>query len=198
VRKAADRWSQKSFKMQHYFQLIGDTEISLYSGSGQAALEHLEGRWQSLKRSLLRRIQLFRIESHHVRGRCVLAAAEGKNLSASSRRRLLREADRVGARIRRERTEWGSALATLLSAGAASLRGRGRDALASLSVAEAGFDAAQMALYAAATRRCRGLLLGGEEGCALVESADAWMRNERIKNPERMTAMLAPGRWTAD
>ena len=54
-----------------------------------------------------------------------------------------------------------------------------------------------MALHAAASRRCRGLLLGGEEGRALVQSADAWMANERILNPERMTAMLAPGRWGA-
>jgi hypothetical protein len=38
-------------------------------------------------------------------------------------------------------------------------------------------------------------LLGGDEGRALVEAADAWMRGELILNPERMAAMLAPGRW---
>ena len=54
-----------------------------------------------------------------------------------------------------------------------------------------------MALYAAAARRCRGVLLGGEEGRVLVEAADAWMRDERIRNPERMTAMLAPGSMDA-
>ena len=53
-----------------------------------------------------------------------------------------------------------------------------------------------MSLYAAAARRCRGLIIGGAEGATLVSEADAWMRNEGIRNPERMTAMLAPGRWT--
>jgi hypothetical protein len=64
-----------------------------------------------------------------------------------------------------------------------------------LTRAQLGFEAADMALYSAAARRCRGLLVGGGEGAALVAEADAWMRNEGIRNPERMTAMLAPGRW---
>jgi hypothetical protein len=104
---------------------------------------------------------------------------------------------RDARRIRREKTQWGDPLATLLCGGIASLRGEREKALESLTSAEAGFDAANMALYAAAARRCRGLVLGGDEGRALVEAADAWMRGERIQNPERMTAMLAPGGWGA-
>ncbi len=50
-----------------------------------------------------------------------------------------------------------------------------------------------MALYAAAARRCLGGLLGGNEGRELADGADAWMRTEMIKDPARMTAMLAPG-----
>jgi hypothetical protein len=53
-----------------------------------------------------------------------------------------------------------------------------------------------MGLYAAAARRCLGLMVGGDEGRDLVAVADAWMAAQTIRNPERMTAMLAPGRWT--
>ena len=66
-------------------------------------------------------------------------------------------------------------------------------AVSLLPEAISGFDAADMALYAAASRRCLGTLLGGDEGRALVQTSDAWMTSESIKNPARMTAMLAPG-----
>ncbi len=36
-------------------------------------------------------------------------------------------------------------------------------------------------------------MLGGEEGRALVEEADAKFRAQAIKAPEKYSAMLAPG-----
>jgi hypothetical protein len=199
LRAAADAWSHQGFHLQHYFQLVGETDISLYQGSGLVAWENLVERWAGLERSLLRRrVQLFRIETHHLRARAALAAAASSSLSAPHRRDLLGHAVRDAKRIEREKTPWGDPLAALLRAGIASVRGERANSLTALAAAESGFDMTKMALYAAATRRCRGLLLGGGEGHALVESADAWMRAERIKNPDRMTAMLAPGRWTVD
>jgi len=50
-----------------------------------------------------------------------------------------------------------------------------------------------MFLYAAATRRRLGGLVGGDEGGRLVEQADAWMTEQGIYNPTRMTALYAPG-----
>ena len=50
-----------------------------------------------------------------------------------------------------------------------------------------------MQLFAAAARRRRGELAGGEEGAAAMAAADAWMRGQAIRRPERMAAMLAPG-----
>ena len=65
-----------------------------------------------------------------------------------------------------------------------------------LASAQARFEAADTFFYAAAARRCQGLLVGDADGGVLVAEADTWMKNEGIRNPERMTAMLAPGRWT--
>jgi hypothetical protein len=62
-----------------------------------------------------------------------------------------------------------------------------------LREAAAGFDAADMALYAAAARRRLGALLGGDAGLALREAADSWMSSEKIRAPARFTAIFAPG-----
>jgi hypothetical protein len=197
---AARSWSQAGFHLQHYFHLFAQTEIFLYEGAGAAAWQGLENRWNVLEASLIRRrIQLIRIESRHLRARAALsAAAAARGPSASRRGRLLEEAARDARRIAREDAPWAESLANLVCAGVCTLRSEPSRAQELLAAAESGFEASKMALYAAAARRCRGLLLGGPEGRALVETADAWMRGERVKNPERMAAMLAPGRWGAD
>jgi hypothetical protein len=64
-----------------------------------------------------------------------------------------------------------------------------------IAEAEARFAAIDVALYAAAARRRRGELLGGDEGRELIASADAAMRAQNVVNPARMTAALVPGHW---
>jgi hypothetical protein len=54
-------------------------------------------------------------------------------------------------------------------------------------------EALDMPLHAAAARWRLGGLLGGAEGRALIEQADAELRQRGIVNPARLTAMLAPG-----
>ena len=69
----------------------------------------------------------------------------------------------------------------------------GTQAAALLSEAMEGFELADMALYAAASRRRLGQMLGGERGAELIADADEWMTSQKIKNPALMTRMLAPG-----
>jgi hypothetical protein len=88
---------------------------------------------------------------------------------------------------------WANPLAQLIRAGIAALRGSQTDALALLADAEEGFTRAEMNLYAAAARRRRGQLLGGQDGQARLVEADAWMTGQDIRNPARLAAMLAPG-----
>ena len=120
-------------------------------------------------------------------------------LSTNLRERegLLRGVDDRARNILRERTHWGDPLAFLLQAGTAATRGKAEHAAGLLASAEAGFAAADMRLYVAVARRRQRELLGGEAGRALGEAADAWMTGQGIKNPQGMTAMLAPGRWSA-
>jgi hypothetical protein len=91
--------------------------------------------------------------------------------------------------------EWSNPLADLLQAAVSAARGNDEQAAALLRNAEFGFDAAHMGLYAAAVRRRRGEILRGDEGLGMVAAADAWMLEQKVRNPERMTAMVAPGKW---
>src|SRR5262249_33142380 len=76
LHEAVDSWSREGFHLQHYFHLVGDTEISLYSRLARTAWQELLDRWRSLQHSrLLQTFQVFRIESHYLRGRCAVAAA---------------------------------------------------------------------------------------------------------------------------
>ena len=80
-----------------------------------------------------------------------------------------------------------------LLAQVATLQGRKIDAAELALEAADAFQATDMALLATVARRCRRLLMGGENGRTLVEDSAARMRGQGIRNPERFAAMLAPG-----
>jgi hypothetical protein len=88
---------------------------------------------------------------------------------------------------------WANPLAGLIQAEIASSRGEHPEAIRLLTEAMEGFSSAEMGLFEAATRRRLGQLLGGDEGNRLINEADSWMTNQRIKNPARLTRMLVPG-----
>jgi hypothetical protein len=88
---------------------------------------------------------------------------------------------------------WADAFAGLVRAAVAVRRGDARTAAALLPEAAGTLDKLTMRLYAAAARRRLGEVLGGDEGRVLVAEADAWMAGQKIQDPARMTAMLAPG-----
>ncbi|MCI0390108.1 MAG: protein kinase [Acidobacteria bacterium] len=195
VRQALKQWSPTKFYLQHWWGLIAEVEICLYSGRSREAWDTITGRWRAIRMSFLMRVQYILIESLHHRAQCAVAMAADDNLKVAARTRLLRSAERDARRIEGERMPWGDALAQLVRAGIAATRGNVEQAVARLSSAEAAFDAAGMALFAAASRRRYGALVGGDEGHALIATADAWMMSQQIKNPRKMTEMLAPGKW---
>ncbi len=87
---------------------------------------------------------------------------------------------------------YAQALAGLIHAGLAAQRGDRAGALKRFAGAADAFDGADMPLFAAAARRRQGELLGGAEGAALIEGANACMTSHGIGDPLRMTAALAP------
>jgi hypothetical protein len=183
-------WSRRGFHVEHFWELVSRLMRWLYEGRAKDALAAIDEAWTPLRRSLLLRVQLTRLESLSLRGRCALAAApEG----GAARVELLRRAEADARNIARERMPWSSPLAELLLAGIAAVRGDDPRAISRLRAAESGFTAADMRLHAAASARCRGVLVGGDEGSTLIAQADTQMAAAGIRRPDRFARILAPG-----
>jgi serine/threonine protein kinase len=190
LQQAIEQWSREGFHLQHLWYLFAQVGVDLYLGKAADAWGRITNHWPILRQRMLMRIQSTRIQSLYLRARSALAMAACR----PGDRVFLAAAERDAVRLKRERMAWGDPLAALLLAGVADGRGETASATALLVSAEDGFTAADMGLHAACVRRRRGELLGGEAGRGLVARADAWMTGQNIRNPERMAAMLAPGR----
>ena len=86
-------------------------------------------------------------------------------------------------------------MAVLIQALAAVQNASPGQAAELLRQAIAALEAVETHAYAAAAKRRLGQLIGGAEGDALIAASDAWMQEQEVANPQRLTAMLAPGAW---
>jgi hypothetical protein len=188
VISALTTWPRKGFHLQHYSSLVALAQIELYTGDYEVAWRHLEGQIKPLEKSMLLRIQGLRIEAKFLRARLALASAAGPK-----RERRLRIAEGLANSIADEKMAWSNPLALLIHAGLAHRRGADSRAAALISRAIEGFDASDMALYAAAARRKLGEMLGGDRGGELCSEADDWMSKQQIKNPAAVANLMAPG-----
>ncbi len=137
---------------------------------------------------MLLRIQVLRIEAMHLQARAALATAAG-----NEKKHRLKVAENMARRIAGEKIAWALPYASLVRAGIAHQQGESTNAVNLLSEAVEHFDLADIDLYAAASRRRLGEIVGNERGGQLIAEADAWMSKQEIKNPAAMTRMLAPG-----
>jgi hypothetical protein len=189
LRQVIDEWSRQGFHVQHMNCLYDEVQIDLYQGEGPAAWERVTSHWPAVARSYLLRVQQVRIFLLHLRARAALAAAP----AAAEPAPLLHAAEQDARLLQRERIAWAEALAQLVRAGVAMRRHDAGAACQLLEDAAGRLEAAGLCLHAAAARRRLGELVAGSQGHRLVEQADAWMKGQNIRRPDRMTALLAPG-----
>ena len=189
VIEAMGAWPQEGFHLQHYTSLFALVQNELYTGDGEVAWKHIQGQWKALQQSMLLRIQVLRIEAMHLQARAALASTE----ETAEKRARLRIAEVMADRIAKEGMDWSVPLVSLIRASLAHQRGQKDEARLHLSRAAENFAGADMHLYAAAAKRRLGQVLNNERGLELVSEADAWMRDQRVRNPERLARMLAPG-----
>jgi tetratricopeptide (TPR) repeat protein len=189
VDRCMSGWPRDKYPVQNCNRVHAEIEIQMYRGNGAAAWKIGMHELPTFERSLIFGVQLFRGLMYDMRARCALAAAMEMPDTASP----LHAADCDARRLEREGTPWTAPLAQRIRAGIAALRGDKDAAAEFLQSAITGFEAADMPLHAAVSRRRLGELLGGQAGRTLIDQAHAWMTGQGIKNPPRMTALYAPG-----
>jgi serine/threonine protein kinase len=187
VREAIARWNvHDSFHLQHLNSVLSETYIDLYCGEGARAWERINAAWRSFERSVLLRLQTLRANAIHARARAALSAAlERPELQANA----LADARRLAG----EGASYCTALALQIRATVACQRGETERAHALLDEAVRQMDAHDMSMSAAALRWHHGRLVGGSEGAALIERADAFFRDEGAAEPQRLIQLTASG-----
>jgi len=183
-----EKWSHQGFHVQHMNRLFDEVQIDLYEGDAERAWHRLTEAWPTLQRSYLLHVQQVRILMLDLRTRCALACAGDKDSLP-----WLRLAQRDVRALRREKVPWADALAHVREAAIAFGRGELSRATEILKAAIAGFVATDMHLHAAVARHRLGQMLGDSQGLELVQQAEEWMHEQKIRNRPRIIDLFAPG-----
>ncbi|MBL8716123.1 MAG: protein kinase [Myxococcales bacterium] len=191
LRRLEEELPRGVFHIQHYYVLLALLDLDLYVGEPRRGLERLRRASSALRRSLLLRVETVRVLQLDQHARCAIAAAAATDGSASTD--LVARAANDARDIGRVGTPWTLALAPVLRAGVSAVRGDRAGTLAELVRADQALAATHMLLRAAAVRRRRGQLLGGDEGRRLVTEAEDALGRLGVRNVEAMTRLYTPG-----
>ena len=183
-----NQWPQRAFHAQHLFALVGNLRVDLYRGEGGLARRRIADAWCAYRRSQLHRSAIGRVNLDLLIASSALASWP----DVRDRAALSREATAAADRIDRERLEYASALAAMLRARLAPLRGEKDSAIRVYTKLVQQFKVLEMPLYAAATQFRLGELISQEEGRDIVRTAIDWCHSQQIKNPDALMRMSLP------
>lgn len=182
------KWSQHGFHFQHHTALVATILILLYRDQGPGAWEQIRDKERLYRRTMLWRVQQFRIDFCQLRARSALVAAR----QIAYPEPLLRSAERDARTLEREQdAAWGQALGSLVRACVHDARHEvgGPDLFAAAATR---LEAADLGVFAAAARFRQGQRTGGDEGKALRDKAIAWLSGQGVRVPLRMINAHAP------
>ncbi len=180
-------WSPSGFHLPHSNALRARVTLELYRGEYDRARELLEGTWKELERSLLLRTQTLRVFMWQVRG-SVAAACAGRNGDG----RELKRGEHAARKMWREKVPYARTMATSLRAALAHAGGDDERAIELLATTEDMAPGAMLPLHGICARLLRGGLVGGDEGGALIASAEEEMRALGVDDPQRFVRVYMP------
>jgi serine/threonine protein kinase/tetratricopeptide (TPR) repeat protein len=184
------RYSQ-SFTFIHQISGQLGCELALYGGNASRGLACIEEVWKRA-RLLINISGGSFAHCHMLRGLLRLAVARERPAEQAP---WLGLAEKDGRALMHGKKKflYCEPAGALILAGVAHARGQRARALELLDVAITGFESSDMMVRAHCARRRKGELLGGAEGQALIQTAEAEMKERGVHNVERMLATFAPG-----
>lgn len=184
---AIAEWGRDGFHVQTYFDLIASTHIHLYRGDAAQAWQHIQAEWKPLARSMMRHVDMVRLDTSALRAKAATAAAlDGDTEAETAARKANRE-------LRDSKLPWARAIGQLTTAALLGSAGELDAQRAALEAAIVGFRGAQMRLYLATAQRKLGRLLGGDEGGRLLQRGNQGYTERGIVCPDAFERMIAPG-----
>jgi len=182
--EAIAQWSTRGVHVPHFLDVQAQSQVDLYVGEPQRALERIRVAWKELDKAMLLRVQYIRLTMLYLWARAALAVG-----LATGEASYLDEAWQRARAIDKEETPWAEGCGHVVRGVVSLVRGDREGALSALAEAERSFGDANMALHAASARHHRGLALGDDK---LREEGLAVLRGQTIQKPERWMQMLAP------
>ena len=190
-REAMKDWSSSGFHVEHFLEESLLVWVDLYERNVRDAARRAKALWDSMGRSLLRRIQINRIITRHIRALSLLSLAE---VDPTWMERALRVAASDVRELEAEHCEVASGNACLLRAGIAAVSGRSNEQVAGYArEAVTHYESVGSTLYAESARRLLGFALGGDEGGALIAAVDRWMTDQGVRSPTKFARCFAAG-----
>jgi hypothetical protein len=189
LRMSRSLWPEDGLVLAHSWMLVAEAQRDLFLGDGRGCVERVGRAWQGMSRALILNIPTIRIEVSFPRARgALMAAAEGHDVKT-----MLAFAEADARSIETAKREFAHALAKLVRASIAGVRGRLDEAPALLRSAAEACDAEGLVLHACAARIALGNLLGGDEGKALIADGERSMRARGVREPYKLARSLVPG-----
>ena len=176
-----NRWTWRTYNVQLVVAVYIRVWIHLYRGDAGAAWDLIEREWAAAGSNHYLSLSGTRQWLRSARAQAALAMA----VTAADPRALLRTAEREAQLLEGDSTRFAHALAGLVRAGCAAVRGE--SALAAALLEKAANDCEKTEMFAIAA--CAQRRLGG----ASMERADVFMAAEGIVNPARFAAIFVNG-----
>jgi hypothetical protein len=180
----------------NYNALLSLCDIALYQDRPEDGVALLLRDRKRIHRSLIDRVALIRANLDFAAGRLAVAharKARGDAKMVATQCRILASSIRSLGRVD---VPMGNAWRLVLEACAAELGADRPRALERLGAALGAFERLDMKLYAEAVRFRLGELergqLGSEESERLIHRAEGWLRQQGVKQPERLIETMVP------
>jgi hypothetical protein len=189
VVETVGQWRGSDVYLPHIVAFMSHILIRLYRGEYEEAWAFAQERWPRIKR----KAYLYGSNTYaYCLFTCIISAIHAA-FAASNPTPLLMRAEADTRRLARLHPRFADPMVAAARAGIMACRGQTAHAIRMFAEAASAFDAIDMVVLAAASRRQQGLLTGGQAGRELIAEAESVLRQMGVAKPDRFATTMIGG-----